>query len=63
VPWRFSGKRTDSDTGLIDFGKRFYVPGLGRWLTPDPLGFTDGPNVYAYVHNHPLTSHDAEELL
>jgi RHS repeat-associated protein len=58
VPWRFSGKRTDSDTGLIDFGKRFYVPGLGRWLTPDPSGFTDGPNLYAYCLNNPLTHID-----
>jgi RHS repeat-associated protein len=62
VPWRFSGKRTDSDTGLIDFGKRFYVPSLGRWLTPDPLELEDGPNPYAYVHNHPLTAFDYEGL-
>jgi RHS repeat-associated protein len=58
VPWRFSGKRTDSDTGLIDFGKRFYVSGLGRWLTPDPSGFADGPNLYAYCLNNPLTHID-----
>ena len=58
VPWRFSGKRTDSDTGLVDFGKRFYVPGLGRWLTPDPSGFADGPNLYAYCLNNPLTHID-----
>jgi hypothetical protein len=23
-------------------------------LTPDPVGFSDGPNLYAYVHNSPL---------
>jgi hypothetical protein len=27
---------------------------LGRFLTPDPVGFSDGPNLYAYVHNSPL---------
>ena len=33
-------------------------PKIGSWLTPDPLGFVDGPNVYAYVHNNPLTHID-----
>ena len=23
-------------------------------MTPDPVGFSDGPNLYAYVHNSPL---------
>ena len=37
------------------FGKRYYSPALGRWVTPDPAGFIDGPNLYAYVHNRPLS--------
>ncbi len=36
------------------FGQRYYVPEIGRWITPDPAGFADGPNLYAYVHNQPL---------
>lgn len=55
-PWRFSSKRSLS--GLIYFGKRFYDPGLKRWLTPDPLGFADGRNLYAYVCNSPLNRLD-----
>src|SRR5207248_3166846 len=51
-PWRFCSKRHDED--LILFGLRFYDPSLGRWLTPDPSGFSDGPNLYAYVLNSPL---------
>ncbi|MBF8262524.1 MAG: hypothetical protein HW387_189, partial [Parachlamydiales bacterium] len=39
-PWRFASKRTDA--GLVFFGRRYYSPSLGRWLTPDPLGYTDG---------------------
>jgi hypothetical protein len=34
------------------------MPGFGRWLTPDPAGFTDGMNLYAYVLNNPLKSFD-----
>ena len=55
-PWRFSSKR--SIGGLVYFGLRFYDPSLGRWLTPDPSGFTDGPNLYVYVLNSPLNRLD-----
>lgn len=55
-PWRFSSKRHEAD--LIFFGMRFYDPTLGRWLTPDPSGFSDGPNLYAYVRNNPLNRLD-----
>jgi RHS repeat-associated protein len=50
-PWRFSSKRHEED--LVFFGKRFYDLYLERWLTPDPTGFADGPNLYAYVLNSP----------
>src|SRR4029077_6147994 len=36
----------------------YYCPETGRWITPDPAGFTDGPNLYAYVQNNPLTLFD-----
>ena len=54
-PWRFSSKRTEDETGLIYYGRRYYSPQIGRWLTPDPAGFTDGLNLYAFVKNNPLT--------
>lgn len=57
-PWRFASKRKDPDTGWIAFGRRDYDPTIGRWLTPDPQGFEDGPNLYAYLHNSPLTHFD-----
>lgn len=53
-PWRFSSKRKDDESGLIYYGRRYYDPELGRWQTPDPEGFTDGMNLYAFVHNDPL---------
>ena len=33
---RFTGKETDVEVGLQYFGTRYYAPGLGRWLSPDP---------------------------
>ena len=52
TPWLFASKRHDT------FGRRYYNPQFGRWFTCDPQGFTDGPNLYAYVHNNPLTHFD-----
>jgi RHS repeat-associated protein len=48
----------DSETGFVYFGKRYYVPNIGRWVTPDPIGFADGPNRYAYVYNNPMSKFD-----
>ncbi len=56
VPWGFAGKREIDE--LIYFGLQFYQPQLGRWLTPDPLYFEDGPNLYAYLKNNPFTHFD-----
>lgn len=53
-PWLLSGQRYDKITNFFQFLHRDYDPSTGRWLTPDPLGFGDGLNLYAYVHNNPL---------
>jgi RHS repeat-associated protein len=60
-PWRFSSKRHIGD--YILFGRRFYDPFQGRWLTPDPAGYSAGPNLYAYVGNNPLTHFDLYGLI
>lgn len=57
-PWRFASKRVEPETGLVYFGRRYYSPVMGRWITPDPQGFDDGPNLYAYLHNCPLNDFD-----
>lgn len=50
---QFTGKEEDVEVGLRYFGKRYYSPYLGRWLSPDPLAVhTPGRgdlNLYAYV--------------
>lgn len=57
-PWVFSSKREDPETGLVYFGRRYYSPGLCRWITADPGRFDDGSNLYAYVHGNPYSLFD-----
>ncbi len=53
-PFGFACKRYDPTTALCHFGARWYDPALGRFLSPDPLGFVDGPNRYAYCAGDPV---------
>lgn len=62
-PWRFSSKRHDPETGLVYFGRRYYDPADGRWITTDPSGYDAGPNLYAYVKNSPTINCDLYGLV
>jgi RHS repeat-associated protein len=53
--WRYRGERIDKEIGFIYFGYRYYDPEIGRWISPDPAGDIDGPNLYVFCHNNPLT--------
>jgi len=57
-----SGQAYVPELGLHRFGARWYRLGWGRFLTPDPAGFVDGPNMYAYVGNQPLAFFDPSGL-
>lgn len=61
-PWQFAGKWHEENSGLVFFSHRCYAPDLKRWLSPDPLGNTDGPNPYIYAHNNPIGYSDAYGL-
>jgi RHS repeat-associated protein len=37
VPYLFTGKELDAETGLYYFGARYYDPHLSMWASPDPL--------------------------
>ena len=57
----FSGSWLDTETGLYLHGIRYRLPSMGgKFISPDPLGYVDGPNTYAYAKNNPLTWHDPE---
>lgn len=50
-----TGQRYDSELGLYYYKLRYYSPKLGRFLQPDPIGYTDEDfNLYTYVGNSPL---------
>lgn len=57
-PWRFFSKRTDEMSQLVNFGYRWYDPQQARWICPDPLFSQDCPNLYTFVKNDPVNSHD-----
>ncbi|WP_432218662.1 RHS repeat domain-containing protein [Pseudomonas kribbensis] len=57
----YSGKERDA-SGLYYYGFRYYISCLQRWVSADPAGFVDGPNLFAMVNNNPVTFHDAYGL-
>jgi len=51
---RFPGQYFDVESGWNHNGFRDYIPSLGRYVEPDPLGRAgSGNNLYAYVNNDP----------
>ena len=57
------GVRNDGAAlGLYYAQQRYYDPHLGRWLTPDPIGFSGGLNLYAYADNDPVNFIDPSGL-
>ena len=48
--------------GMYSQGQRWYRPEWGRFLTPDPAGYADGPNRFAYAGAHPLAYVDPSGL-
>jgi RHS repeat-associated protein len=63
TPFVFCGKerRTDTpDADLVYFGRRYYAPSLGRWLSRDPA--KQKLNWYQYYSNDPMNRVDAEGL-
>lgn len=63
-PFRFVGKYGVMDEGnglggLLFMRARYYDPEIGRFLSPDPIGFAGGDlNLYAYVGNNPINKID-----
>lgn len=54
-PFGFTGQRIDLEAGgLYYYRARHYSPAWGRFLQVDPIGYSGGVNLYAYVNNDPL---------
>ncbi len=54
----FTGRPFDDESGLYYFRARYYDPVAGRFTSPDPLGFVNGIDLYAYTNNTPLNNLD-----
>ena len=57
-PYKFAARWIDSETGLYYNRNRYYNPSTGRFISPDPIGYGDGMNMYAYVGNDPMNATD-----
>jgi RHS repeat-associated protein len=69
--YKFTGKERDSESGLDEFGARYYTNALGRFMIPDwatnPIdvpyanfGNPQSLNLYSYVENNPTTLGDPD---
>jgi RHS repeat-associated protein len=51
LPFHFSSKFTDQESGFNYYGYRFYNADWSRWLNRDPIGEEGGLNIYTLVRN------------
>lgn len=56
--FQFSTKYTDSETGLIYYGYRYYSPITGRWIGRDPIEEAGGANLYGFIYNDGINRWD-----
>ena len=59
----FTGKEYDCDTGLYYYNARWYDSELGRFISEDPVGDPNNPNLYSYCANNSLSNIDPTGLL
>lgn len=63
TPDRQKSNSKDTDpTNLVDEGFRYRDLETGMFITRDPAGFVDGPNLYTYVVQNPWAHFDPEGL-
>jgi len=58
----FQGQFLDAESGLMNYGYRYYASQLGRWTCKDPIGEKGGMNLYEMVGNQALNTVDKDGL-
>jgi RHS repeat-associated protein len=56
------GYESDGPAGMLQLGARLYDPGLGRFLSPDPISYAGGLNLYEYCLGNPVGHVDPSGL-
>lgn len=56
--WTFTSRFLDEESGLTYYRARYQDPTTGRFLQRDPLGYSEGPNLFEYVNSSPTTLSD-----
>lgn len=57
-PFRSATKYTDSETGFVYYGMRYYSPMLGRFINRDPIEEGGGLNLYLFCKNDGVNQSD-----
>jgi RHS repeat-associated protein len=57
--FRYTAREFDPETNLYYYRARYYDVVTGRFLNEDPIGFSDGIDLYSYVSNAPTNLRDA----
>jgi RHS repeat-associated protein len=52
-PFQYTGRESDTETGLYYYRARYYDQTVGRFISEDPVRFKAGTNFYRYVENNP----------
>ena len=56
----FAGQWLDRETNMYYQINRYRLAGSNKFISPAPIGFMDGNNLYAYAKNNPLSWHDPD---
>ncbi|CAN5831421.1 hypothetical protein BH11PLA1_BH11PLA1_01550 [soil metagenome] len=58
----YAGYWWDEHLNMYCVRNRWYLPRTGRWLTPDPIGYAGGRNLFEYCQSRPFDFYDPNGL-
>jgi RHS repeat-associated protein len=54
----YHGREYEPEVGLYYYRNRYYIPRIGRFLQPDPMGYEDSMNLYQAFNMNPINFTD-----